>query len=151
MTCTACKSYQKCLTGSCKLDTTSKWDVVAYSAKVDKTLQSSWDTWPANGNPDPYVEMTIGTKKGTSKVQANTWTPLWNEVLIQGVAAGDITNYGMSLIFYDDDAPWDQKMAECKVKVSESVLVSLSGKLSSCADSSGKKHIKDFVMKFVKK
>ena len=124
---------------------------MAYSCTVDKTTKSSWDTWPANGNPDVYVEMTVGTKTGSTSNIANSWTPKWNKVVIQGVAAGDIINYGMQLTFKDDDAAWDETMGQCKVSVSESVLVSGSGKVSSCPDSKGIKHIKDFLVKFNKK
>ncbi len=93
----------------------------------------------------------MGTKKGTTKTKDNTWTPVWNEVVIQGIAAGDITNYGMNLTVYDADTTWDEKMGACTVSVSESVLVSLSGKVSSCPDSKGKKHVKDILFKFIKK
>ena len=149
--CTACASYQKCLSGTCKLDTTTKWDIVAYSCTVDSTTKTSWDTWPANGSPDPYMQMTVGTSTGSTTTKSDTWKPVWNEVVISSVAAGDIVNYGMQLKIMDEDLTWDQTMGECKVSVSESVLVSGSGQVSSCPDSNGGKYVKDILFKFNKK
>jgi len=104
---------------------------------VDATIDSSksWDT-AVYVEPDPYVEVTVGSSKGTTTVINNTYTPTWDEFLFSATA-GTITQYGLSIIVYDDDV-WplsDEVIGSCTVTVSDSVLASGGGYVSSCGGS----------------
>lgn len=144
--CQTCVSGQLCTSGACKLDPNSQWGVVIGSATI--STSKSWDT-AVYTEPDPYVELIVGSTKGTTTVLNNTYNPKWDEYLFT-TSASSITQYGMTVTIYDDDV-WplvDEVIGACQVTVSDSVLASGGGVLSGCGSSG---HITKLNFSFTKK
>src|SRR4051812_15083603 len=73
---------------------TRDFEVVVKSAKIKPTKAngSKWDV--GNGNPDPFVRVSIldggkFTRTGQTKVVKDTLTPLWDEVVL-AVDVGEV-------------------------------------------------------------
>jgi len=123
--CVACKKYQGCQAGVCKLNQGSTWHVTVAKAEIDKG--KSWDLGP-NAAPDPFVEITVGSTSGKSTTKNDTYSPVWNELVVTATA-GSLFTHGLAVKVWDLDQ-WpasNQLIGSCKVTVSESVLVSGSG------------------------
>lgn len=141
--CQACGTKQTCQSGICKLDSNSKWGITVISAKIDTAKK--WD-WPLSTEPDPFVDLTVGSVQGKTTVKSNTYTPYWNELVLTTTAYG-ITKYGMTVKIYDDDLTGQEPMGSCSLSVSESVLVSGYGATTKCS-LSGTLHVKELYFKF---
>ena len=127
-TCQICKKSQVCSSGTCKLDPSSKWSITVEKAEFDKT--KSWDTLVYT-EPDPYVELSVGSNTGKTTVKSNTYTPYWNE-LVLSTTAGSLSSYGVSIKVYDSDTIGSQLMGSCKATVAEKILTGGVGYIQTC-------------------
>jgi len=121
----------------------SKWGITIINAKIDTAKK--WD-WPLSTEPDPFVDLTVGSVQGKTTVKANTYTPYWNELVLTTTAYA-VTKYGMTVKIYDDDLTGQELMGSCSLSVSESVLVSGWGTTTKCS-LSGTLHVKELNFKF---
>ena len=122
--CVACKKYQGCQAGACKLNHGSQWKVTLIKAEIDKG--KVYDQGP-NPHPDPFVEVSVGPTKGKTTTKMNTYSPMWNELVLT-TTAGDLFTHGLSVNVWDQDgALANQLIGSCKVTLAESVLLSGSG------------------------
>ena len=122
--CVACKTYQGCQAGQCKLNSGSVWDVTVVNADIDPA--KSWDPQPGLP-PDPYVEVKIGSAVGKTTTKSDTYTPAWNEQVLSATA-GNILTFGLNIKVMDHD-PWgaDETVGLCKATVSETILAQGTG------------------------
>ncbi len=126
--CQSCKKSQVCKSGTCKLDPSSKWSITVEQAEFDKT--KSWDTLVYT-EPDPFVEVTVGSTTGKTTVKSNTYTPYWNE-LVLSTTAGSLNTYGVSIKVSDSDTIGSQLMGSCKATVAEKILTGGKGYIQNC-------------------
>jgi hypothetical protein len=141
--CSKCGTKQSCQSGACKMDLNSKWGITVVNATVD--TGKKWDLL-FNTEPDPYVEITVGSVQGQTTVKNNTYFPYWNELVLTTTARA-ITTYGMTVKVYDDDLAGKEAMADCTLGVSESALLSGAGQSTKCA-LSGTLYVTKIVFKF---
>ena len=124
--CKACKAGQGCTSGICKLSMSSIWGVTVLSASI--STAKSWD-WPVYTEPDPFVELTVGSVTGKTTAKGNTYTPYWNELVLT-TSAGSLTGYSMKVKVNDSDITGNELMGQCSVNVKESTLLSGYGWVS---------------------
>jgi hypothetical protein len=104
--CDSCEDFEECKDGECTIVLSSLWDVAVYSASI--STDKIWDT--AASPPDPYVQVWVGDEDGVTKSIADTYEPVWNQVVIQGVSAAHIlteVQYRVS----DEDYGFDDSIA----------------------------------------
>ena len=136
--CVACKKHENCQTGACKLDKSSQWGVTVVNAVINGGKK--WDN-PPQIAPDPFVEITVATKKGKTSVKLNTLQPTWNEQVLVATA-NDLLIHGLNVKVFDDDLTGDQLMGSCKAAVAESVLLGGAGMITCGPD------VKSIALKF---
>ena len=91
-TCAPCAGCQLCsTTGQCRIDTASRWTIVAVSAELPN--QISGRAWDRNigdlggSKPDPFCEyenpagQVSTTTAGTTDTVMDTFTPTWNQTI----------------------------------------------------------------------
>jgi hypothetical protein len=88
-TCAPCGGCQFCsTTGQCRIDTASRWTIVAAAAKLDTS--NSWDRFSGDlggSAPDPFCEyenpagQVTSTTAGVTDTLIDTYNPNWNQVI----------------------------------------------------------------------
>lgn len=107
-----------------QLDNDALWGITVISASIDQSTKTSWDTWPANGAPDVYMELKIGTLEVTTSQKDNDFDPVWNEY-VGAVKTGVILNVPMEIKILDNDSPFGpETVGACNATVALSVLTS---------------------------
>ena len=128
--CTSCKKYEHCPSGTCQLDPQSQWSIVLDYANLNTS--KSWDPYPFNAYPDPFVVATLGSLTKTTSNKANTYNPVWKEVLFT-TAAKEIINKTMSAVIKDQDQyTGPETIGTCSVSLSQSELLSGSKTVYNC-------------------
>jgi Ca2+-dependent lipid-binding protein len=83
------------------LDPSGLWVLTVTSGKVS-TRTSSGDSWDAfGGAPDPFVCLTIGTRRTCTSTQQDTFQPSWNEQFPAATATAFLSGVTVSLV--DED------------------------------------------------
>lgn len=137
--CKTCGTNQTCESNACKLDPSSKWGIVVYSAEIDTS--KTWDTLVYTA-PDPYATLSVGGQTQSTTPKSDTYTPTWDEYMFT-VSASSLSATGMVIGIYDDDT-WpasDQLIGGCKVTVSDSVLLAGSGYVTNCGSTGDVKKV----------
>jgi len=88
-TCAPCGGCQFCsTTGQCRIDTASRWTIVAAAAKLD--TGHNWDRFSGDlggSAPDPFCEyenpagQVTSTTAGVTDTLIDTYNPNWNQVI----------------------------------------------------------------------
>lgn len=114
-TCVKCAAFEFCGTGQlCHVKPTSTWKVTVQKVELSSDLTIGWDVGSA---PDPYVVFTTGSQTKQTSVKSDTYTPLYNELLVTA-AASDLTA-AIKVVYWDEDYGYDDQIAECDFKFSE--------------------------------
>ena len=112
--CVACSGDQMCAAGICETPPGGTWNLVMLSADIaaSKPNGAGWDSFGAP--PDVYAEAyTYDPQTGDewyygTSVVYDTWTPVWNEVVLEDVTTEALTE-GLEFLlvdlddFFDDD------------------------------------------------
>jgi hypothetical protein len=82
--CTKCAFFEKCQGGGCVFEPAFKWKVILVRAEIakDPQLPDKWDPNTLYPEPDVFVEMTVGTQTKTSKIVADNFSPVFDELLL---------------------------------------------------------------------
>ena len=93
-TCLPCGGGSSCVDGSCQFDETSRWDVTALEATVPRMDPDGedWDPgWGSVRRPDVALRASVfvgGTAvEGEVGPDDDTFTPMWNEVVLRNLPA----------------------------------------------------------------
>jgi hypothetical protein len=77
--------------------------------------------WDGPGTyPDPYLILTVGAQAKQSSTKDDTYTPLYNELLLTATAAELTTT--IKFVIWDEDYGPDDKVAECDYKFTDAQL-----------------------------
>ena len=129
--CQACASGEECSSAQkCQKKGPLMYKVTLDSAQV---TGSSWIVcgFAELSECDLYVILTVGNKKATSSVKADTNKPTWNEYLLTETEAALIKNFEVEV--RDDDPIGSVQIGKCKPSISSATLK--SGKLiTDCGD-----------------
>ncbi len=98
---TGCKRGFKCSLASCVLDPYSLWIPTVTSGKVasKKASGDAWDT--LGGAPDPYVCLTIGSRRSCTTTVKDSFQPYWNEAFPAATALTLMDGVTVSIV--DED------------------------------------------------
>jgi Ca2+-dependent lipid-binding protein len=77
------------------------------------------------------VKITADGQTNQTSTQSDTYYPYWDEYVVSA-SAGYLINTGMDVYVYDDDFTPDELMGSCVVQLTEQVLLSGAGFVSSC-------------------
>ncbi len=114
-TCVKCAAFEFCGAGqACHVKPTSTWKVTLQKIVLSTDLTIGWDVGSA---PDPYLVLSVGAQSKQSSVKDDTYTPLYNELLLTA-AASDLTA-AVKMVIWDEDYGYDDQIAECDFKFSE--------------------------------
>lgn len=107
--CFACPSGTVC-DGDCVADTEALWDVVIESAELPENAPGGGN-WDTIGQPDPYVELTLGEKEVVRTTTIDgTLLPVWSEVILTERPTADLL-MPIEYAIYDDDSPLGRELA----------------------------------------
>jgi hypothetical protein len=126
--CQQCASLAVCTAGACKLSSSTVWGIIVVKAELDSS--KSWD-WLFYTEPDPYVEITVGSKSGKTTGKSNTYTPQWDEYLFSATA-GEIAASKLAVKVLDSDPVGSETIGSCLVEVPDDVLAYGYGVVSGC-------------------
>lgn len=118
-----CDYGYDCTGGTCVFNPGYRYDVEVVDAPfipMFKYMSSStWDS-PFFRNPDPYVEflLTPGVSEGRSSGISDTFTPVWNEVVLLSQSASDLMSY-FEIRLYDEDTGTDDVIGCCSIVLRE--------------------------------
>lgn len=125
--CVACTGEQMCNAGVCETPPGGTWDLTILSADIAdyKPDGAGWDSFGAP--PDVYAEAYAYDSQtgdewyyGTS-VQDDTWTPVWNEVVLEGVTTAAL-NEGLEFLLVDLDDFFDDDICYGFVTVQQGMM-----------------------------
>jgi hypothetical protein len=116
--CIMCGTGQSCVSGACRVDPSTHWDLDIVSGTVPVTDSNNqyWDAF--HGNPDPYVKITLdfGGANTTSMTPYidNTTDPVWNNTTAVNNVTAEILQKTTYIELFDyDPFSSDQSMGLC--------------------------------------
>ena len=129
--CQACQSEYECTSAQ----TCQKKGPLMYKVTLDSAVVtgSSWIVcgFAELSECDLYVILTVGSKKATSTVKADTNKPIWNEYLLTETEAALIKNFEVEV--RDDDPIGSVQIGKCTPTITSATLK--GGKLTTtCGD-----------------
>jgi len=133
--CTACATYQSCSGGKCNIDPNSDWKVTVVNAGVDPS-SGPWDPGAPLTfvNPDPYVKVTSGGLSGETGTENDTFSPLFNDMVLTAKAK-DLTTLVNIRTYDEDPIPPDQIMGDCSLPFTYGDLAAGTRTVAPCGAS----------------
>jgi Ca2+-dependent lipid-binding protein len=90
------------VTNVCGLDSTYQWNLTVVSATISGVHDTGSPGSCGSTIVDGYVTVDLAGNVGTSDVEEETTTPVWNDLLITD-SAGVFTGNELSITVWDDD------------------------------------------------
>ncbi len=110
--CPVCTGYTTCGYHACILVWAGDGTyVIELNSAVLPSAREDTTPWDADGPPDPYVTVSLGTKLlGSSQKVSDTLTPTWNHPLSSTTIHADDQ---LRLDVFDEDGTSDELMYSC--------------------------------------
>ncbi len=100
---------------ACIANEDALWQVHVLSATTN-AADAGGVPWDPSGPPDPYAEVTVAGVLEATSVANNSTTPLWGEVLFDGIPTADFAE-GLLIEIWDADTLLDDSMGQCSVMI----------------------------------
>lgn len=117
---------QRATGGACVLQKDSKWNLVVVRGKVPETRKTEKtfggtkdEKWDELSKPDVYLKVTndSASQSAETSVAKDSLEPSWEETVLEGVQAGDLTDSPKTTLeLVDDDFVDNDHIATCDIQ-----------------------------------